>query len=513
MANTFVASRAHVIWGVCLPLAILLGYLLADPVDSGSLAVFVLLAAVLCVPLLLKWHHPLLILTWNAAIMPSFFPGMMSLWMALAMVTFAFGLLNRATSPENKFLCPIPVTAALIFLAVVVVGTMISTGGIGARAFNSAKYGGKGYFHIGFAIIGFFALCSQKIPRKYATFFAGAYFLSGFTEAMSDLIYLAGPKAYGLFSIFPMGNATSLAAAEQDLALQDNIRIGGFGLAMVAVVTGMLAMFGVRGVLDFKRPWRGLVLMVAIVAGTYSGFRSMLLLSVMALVVVFFMEGLHRTRIVFVVAGLAAVLVGLLAVYASDLPMPVQRAISFLPVDVNPMVRHDAQNSVDWRVDMWRSLLPEVPQYWLMGKGYLVDANALSLGFESLARGLGSRWEAAALAGDYHNGPLSLMIPLGGLGVAAFLCFLAAGGRVLWLNYRHGDAELIKINRFLLAYFGVRIVYFIFVFGSFYQDLFVFTGMVGMSLSLNGGVRRGTAVEPVPTPEAEGLAWNDYPQP
>ena len=51
MANTFVASRAHIIWGVCLPLAILVGYLLADPVDQGSLAVLVLLAAVLSVPL------------------------------------------------------------------------------------------------------------------------------------------------------------------------------------------------------------------------------------------------------------------------------------------------------------------------------------------------------------------------------------------------------------------------------------------------------------------------------
>ena len=110
MANTFVASRAHIIWGVCLPLAILLGYLLADPVDQGSLAVLVLLAAVLSVPLLLKWHHPMLILTWNAAIWPWFLPGMMSLWMALGMITFVFGVLNRATSAENKFLCPMPVT-------------------------------------------------------------------------------------------------------------------------------------------------------------------------------------------------------------------------------------------------------------------------------------------------------------------------------------------------------------------------------------------------------------------
>jgi len=510
MANTFVASRAHIIWGICLPLAILVGYLLADPVDQGSLAVFVLLAAVLSVPLVLKWHHTLLVLTWNAAIVPFVFPGMMSLWMALGVVTFAFGVLNRATSPANKFLCPMPVVIPLIFLLVIVAGTMISTGGMGARAFGSTKFGGKGYFYIAFAVIGFFGLVSQRIPLQRASLFAGLFFMSGITEAVSDLVYFIGPKAYGLLYIFPAGNASSLAAASEDINLQDNIRIGGFGLAMVAVLTGMLCVYGVKGLLDFKRPWRGLIVAVAFGFGACSGFRSLLLLSVFTLMVLFFMEGLHRTKMLFVVAAVAVLVVGLLAAFVSDLPLPVQRAISFLPLDVHPMVRQEAQSSVDWRVDMWRSLLPEVPRYWFMGKGYLIDANALSLGFESLVRGVGSRWEAAALAGDYHNGPLSLVIPLGGLGVVAFVWFLIAGGRVLWANYRHGLDELRTINRFLLAYFLVRIVYFIFIFGSFYQEVFVFTGLVGISLCLNGGLRRAESAEPEPVVEQEALAWNDY---
>jgi hypothetical protein len=46
MANTFVASRAQLMWAVCLPLAILIGFLLAEPQESASLAVLVFLAAV-----------------------------------------------------------------------------------------------------------------------------------------------------------------------------------------------------------------------------------------------------------------------------------------------------------------------------------------------------------------------------------------------------------------------------------------------------------------------------------
>jgi len=510
MANTFVASRTHVIWGVCLPLAILIGYLLADPLDSGSRAVFVLLAAVLSVPLVLKWHHPLLVFAWNAAIWPAFFPGMMSLWMALGMVSFTLGVLNRAASPANKFYCPMPVTLALIFLAAVVVGTMISTGGIGLRMLNTGKYGGKGYFYVCFAIVGFFGLVSQRIPLKRAHLYAGIFFFSGLTEAASNLIYMVGPKAYVLFNIFPVMNAASMASASWGPTAPEGVRVAGFGLAMLAAVSGMLALHGLKGLLDLKRPWRGLILAVAITAGAYSGFRSLMVLCGMVLVVVFFMEGLHRTRMMFLVAAVTTVLGALLLAFASELPLQVQRAISFLPVDVNPMVRQDAQSSVDWRMEMWRSLLPEVPQYWFMGKGYLVDANALSLGYESLARGVGARWEAAATAGDYHNGPLSLVIPFGGLGVVAFVWFLVVGGRVLFLNYHHGLGELKNINRFILAYFLIRVVYFVTVFGSFYQDVFIFTGLVGLSLSLNGGMRLAQPVEAEPVMEQGGLAWNDY---
>jgi len=510
MANTFVASRAHIIWGICLPLAILIGYLLADPVDQGSVAVFILLAAVLSVPLLLRWYHPLLIISWNAAIMPAFLPGAMSLWMALGVVACMFGVLNRAASPKNKFLCPMPVLLSLAFLVGVVLVTMISTGGVGVRSLGSAKYGGRAYFYIAFAIIGFFGLVSQRVPRHRARLFAGLFFFAGITQACSDVIYLIGPKAYPLFSIFPVTNAVSLAAATAGPGGADGARISGFGLAMVAIVSGMLALYGVKGLLDYKRLWRVALVVLAFGVGSLSGFRSTLLLSAGAVAAVFFLEGLHRTRMLFVIFGVAALVGGFLTVFASELPLSVQRTISFLPVDVDPHVRQEAQQSVDWRVDMWRALLPDVPNYWFMGKGYMMDGNTLALGVESMARGLGARWEVAAYAGDYHSGPLSLIIPLGGLGVVAFAGFLFTGWRVLLQNYRHGDPELRTVNRFILGYFLVRIVFFILVFGSFYLDLFVFTGLVGLSLSLNGGMCNRTAARADSTTEIERLTWNDY---
>jgi hypothetical protein len=113
--------------------------------------------------------------------------------------------------------------------------------------------------------------------------------------------------------------------------------------------------------------------------------------------------------------------------------------------------------------------------------------------------------ESAQLAGDYHNGPLSVIIPFGAFGLAAVIWFWVASWRLLLHNCRHGPPELKVINTFLLAMFVTRIVQFIVIFGALATDLAYFVGIVGMSVALNGGLARATQavpeVETSPTPQ------------
>ena len=51
MASTFVVSRSQLIYALCLPLAVLIGYFLAEPLESGSIAIVVFVMSVLCLPL------------------------------------------------------------------------------------------------------------------------------------------------------------------------------------------------------------------------------------------------------------------------------------------------------------------------------------------------------------------------------------------------------------------------------------------------------------------------------
>jgi hypothetical protein len=92
------------------------------------------------------------------------------------------------------------------------------------------------------------------------------------------------------------------------------------------------------------------------------------------------------------------------------------------------------------------------------------------------------------VAGDYHSGPLSLIIPFGIWGVIGFLWLLGAGIKVLYQNHHYGDPALKQINAFFLASFITQSIIYITVFGAFNSQLSAFTGILGMSVALNGGV-------------------------
>ncbi len=221
----------------------------------------------------------------------------------------------------------------------------------------------------------------------------------------------------------------------------------------------------------------------------------------------FLSEKLYRTRIMIGV-GLCLLLSGVVLVqYSERLPLVVQRGISFLPVRLNPAVKQSAELSSEWRINMWKDVLPMIPKYLPLGKGYSIVGSELEVALETNYRGIGPNYAAALMFGAYHNGPLTLIVPFGIWGFGAFLWFCIASIRYLYRNYRYGDPDLKTVNTFLLAYFLAKLLLFSIIFGNFFSDLFAFTGIVGLSVSINGA-RLFTAEEPEPVPEIareEGL--------
>jgi O-antigen ligase len=161
------------------------------------------------------------------------------------------------------------------------------------------------------------------------------------------------------------------------------------------------------------------------------------------------------------------------------------------------MARQGAEESTEWRLQMWKSVAQQIPEYLFLGKGYNLSGTDLYMLQQSTMRGYVETWESHALAGDYHSGPLSVIISFGIWGVLAFAWLLYAGTRHLYQVYRDGAEQMKVINRFLLALFVARILFFVFVFGALYSELYYFTGILGLSVALN------SAYQPASPREAE----------
>jgi O-antigen ligase len=313
------------------------------------------------------------------------------------------------------------------------------------------------------------------------------------------------PEFYFLFWLFPIQDTSLISSVTTDVIerVPEIERFYGPAVAGMGICFYLIAKHGIQGVLNYRKYWRLAAFGFAVVISLFGGFRSFFILFSITFALVFYLEGLFRTRLFWILAfsatGMAAVILPL----ANKLPLPVQRTLSVLPfVEVSPIAQYDARGSSDWRLQMWRIVWPQVPQYLILGKGLQINALDLDLANELARRGLADTAEVSMLAGDYHNGPLSLLVPFGLPGTLAFVWFLIAAIRALHANYRYGPPEYHTINTFLLAFFIARLLLYLFIFGGFYSDIAHFVGIVGFSLSLNAGIcEPASQLAPEPTTE------------
>ena len=480
MTNAPALFRSLIVYAICLPVAVVLGYLLATPLDFTSLGVEVIVLCVLAVPLLMRWHHILLIAAWNSTAVLFLVPGRPPVWILLTGVSLGLSILQYAL---NRNLRPLPTRSIawpVLFLVAVVLITARLTGGISLRVLGSETYGGKNYITILAAVLGYFAIIGQRIPPNRMGLYVALFFLGAGTMAIANLAGVINPKFNFLFYVFPVGSLDALTE-QNSMVGQTGFVPRLFGLAPLglAVYCLMLARYGIRGVLDATKPWRLGVLCLSVLVSMMGGYRSTSILLIMTFALLFYLEGLHRTRLLLPLV--LALLVGgcMVALFAPRLPYPIQRSLAFLPIPLDPIVRFDAESSTEWRVQMWKDVLPEVPRYLLVGKGYSFSSTE-----QWLARGL----EGTEVVGNYHSGPLSVILPFGIFGSIAFLWLVFAGVRVVYRNWRFGDPAFHDINAFMYAYFVAKVIFFFTIFGSLFSDLPMFLGLLGLSISLNGGV-------------------------
>jgi len=482
--------RSLIVYGICVPLAIFVGYSLANPLDLNTLGFYGVVIAVLLSPIMLRWHRELLVFSWSCSIAVFVLPGAPNLWIVMVCLSLTISILERILESDLKFIRVPQLTWPLLAFFVVVIVTAELTGGIGLRSFGGAVYGGRKYVYLIVGFLSYFAITARPIPPQKAALYVGLFFLGKVTAFVGDLFPLAPEWLHPLFAVFP-------PTVDDENPFEIGVtRLTGVSNAAIAIFFFLMARYGVRGVFLEGRLWRMALFGLAIVLVFLGGFRTQLALVVVSFIMMFFLEKLHRTPLMLVLILLGSTLMVAVVPLAHKLPWTFQRSLAFLPLDLDADAVADAQDSTEWRLKMWQALLPQIPPHLLLGKGLAFS----SAEYDEMMTGniilqhMAERFDASegslALANDFHNGMISLIIPFGIWGVITVVWFLFAGIWVMWRNMKYCRPELKVPCQFLFVMYFYEAAYFISCVGGLQiaSELAYFIGFLGLSIALNGGV-------------------------
>lgn len=482
--------RSLIVYGICVPLAIFLGYSLANPLDINTLGFYGVVAALLVSPIFLRWHREILVFSWSSSIAVFILPGAPNLWLVMVVVSLTISVLERIINSDLKFIQVPPVTWPLLAFVAVVIVTAELTGGIGLKAFGGSVYGGKKYVYIFISVLSYFALTARPISARQANLFVALFFLGKTTSMVGDLFQSAPDWLHPLFLVFP-------PTIDTDGPIElGTTRLSGTTNAALAIFFFLLARYGVRGIFMTGRIWRVALVLILFVATFLGGYRTALALFVVAFLMMFYLEKMHRTPLLLVLLMVGALSSLAIVPLAHKLPFTFQRALSFLPLDLDGEAAASADDSTEWRMQMWTALLPQIPEHLLLGKGLAfssADYDEMMTGnyiLQNKAEKFDASEGSLALANDFHNGMISLVIPFGIWGVLTAVWLILAGLWVLWRNMKYCRPEIKLACNMLFVLYFYEALNFLSCFGGLQiaSELASFIGYLGLSIALNNGV-------------------------
>jgi len=504
MTNPAAAMRMLITYAICIPLAVTVGYLLTNPLDYGTLGFLGLVAGLIIAPIFIKWHYPIMVFGLAFPAHMFFLQGDPPCWQIVVVISLGLAIVERTLNSDKRFIKAPGMTWALLFTVAMSVATMELTGGFGLHKLGGSVGGGGKYINLFLGVATFYALTSRGIPPERRKLYVRLFFLSGFFIFFSDMFpYLPKPFNYINLLFPPSGSIDTYDPS------QGTTRFGCFAGAANCIFFFMLARYGLRKIFSLANPFRAMIFVVTFCLTMLGGFRSVLALNIIILTCVFFLEGLHRTRWLAVVMVFMLIIGCVVVPFSRHLPYTFQRAMAFLPLDLDPGAIADTQDSTEWRLHIWQAMWPKVPGYLLLGKGYSLT----SQDFESIGQDTAfaasaktdASMEGLAVSNDFHSGPLSTLVCFGLWGAVSILAIMLAGLHIVYRNFKYGDPELRTVNTLLLAVHLEHMLHFFFLFGAYDLDVIGFARYVGFSVALNWGVC-GPKLQPVAAQRIKPLA-------
>ena len=369
---------------------------------------------------------------------------------------------------------------------------------VGLNILGSGSVGARPYFVVTMAMVSSLILGNISVqPQEIKTYLKVSIFGSFLGIGLTSL-RMRGVGAAG-FEQGRFGDDTGAA------------RISSFGLLANAIARFTTAYVSpLKGIFH---PFWGVLILVSLVAAGMSGYRN----SVASIGLIYLVGMAYRGGFisVFISSLTGAVLLGILAFVNVTSPLPgnIQRALSPFPGTWEEKYQEAADDSTEWRVEMWKEAL--FTEYWIHNKVFgdglgfsrreLLLLEAIKTGESTGQSGSGSgltiQQEGMMLSGGYHSGPVQTIRTVGYFGLAMLLL-----GMIRIAVYSHRQIIRCRGTEWypVALYIGIPSIvlpiFFVFIVGDFGHDvaaLFFSYGMLSM-LEKNLPIPPYRKVVPVP---------------
>lgn len=459
--------NSKIIVGLALFVSVCVALLAAVFIGSGDLLLLIIMSLVfICLSAVAAPRavtFATVILFFSALSVPQL-QGKLNMFHLAAATLAALAIFNFAMTQRVKVRWCGGHTAILLFLAIVLV--TMGVRGSGFKILGSEKWGGMFYIQLAVCASLVFSIPQLNMRAKWWRPALVTASLLTIPAAIAEILALRGFWSGGILSFFQVVSSNdidSITASQDFINRYFAVSLAGQTLyyAIFLFIPASI-LFSPGGIKHW--PWAiGFTLTAA-----FGGFRTVLVSMVGVTVILIKWTRSIRPGFILLILGMGFAAYIALVFSSGYLPMQWQRAVSFLPgLQVSDVASADASTTVVWRLELWRRAVEQIPEYWMVGRGYAFSATDYLAAYDNVF-GIIDALEWAIVTSAYHQGTLSLVVGLGipGLATGYSVLFLFARRHLRARMSGWSSPALQTCHTVMCAIFLMDIIQFLFIYGD-----------------------------------------------
>ncbi len=350
--------------------------------------------------------------------------------------------------------------------------------GAGFRLLGDESWGGMNYIKIFLSMLLVYLLPYINISEKM---WPRALVLMAWLSALPAVVelFIARGMTADFLSRFIQAGSEEVVNDSSNLFEAGLTRVISLGKSGALFLVGLACVFHFK---DFFKPRGQIYLLLPVIflgLTLLSGFRIALTMYLILFLIIAYYHKIYSPARVGAVLAFLVVFFLVIVLNISKMPLAVQRTFSWVPgITIDNLARESAERSSEWRFKLWDLAMENLPQYWLIGKGYAFSFNELMavMARQRAADGstyLHDQYTWAIVTGNYHNGILSALLGLGIFGLVSIAGFMFCA------CYRHHQftqmswrSDKLKLcHTALTAYFITQTIVFWGLYGDVRESL------------------------------------------